>query len=65
MDKHFHRLNLPHLYFNDGIYFITSRLINSIPIEKLEQLINETKNIADEKQKRLFEKYDALMDSGE
>jgi len=65
MDKHFHRRNLPHLYFNDGIYFITSRLINSIPIEKLEQLKNETKNISDEKQKRLFKKYDVLMDSGE
>lgn len=65
MDKHFHRRNLPHLYFNDGIYFITSRLINSIPIEKLEQLKNETKNISDGKQKRLFKKYDVLMDSGE
>jgi len=65
MDKHFHRRNLPHLYFNDGIYFITSRLINSIPMEKLEQLKNETKNISDEKQKRLFKKYDVLMDSGE
>lgn len=65
MDKHFHRRNLPHLYFNDGIYFITSRLINSIPMEKLEQLKNETKNISDEKQKRLFKKYDTLMDSGE
>jgi REP element-mobilizing transposase RayT len=65
MDKHFHRRNLPHLYFNDGIYFITSRLINSIPMEKLEQLKNETKNIPDEKQKRLFKKYDVLMDSGE
>jgi REP element-mobilizing transposase RayT len=65
MDKHFHRRNLPHLYFNDGIYFITSRLINSIPHEKLEQLKNETKNISGEKQKRLFKKYDVLMDSGE
>lgn len=65
MDKHFHRRNLPHLYFNDGIYFITARLKNSIPLEKLEQLKNETKNISDEKQKRLFKKYDALMDSGE
>jgi len=65
MDKHFHRRNLPHLYFNEGIYFITTRLKNSIPLEKLEQLKNETKNISDEKQKRLFKKYDVLMDSGE
>lgn len=64
MNKHFHRRNLPHLYFNDGIYFITARLKNSIPLAKLEQLKNETKNISDEKQKRSFKKYDALMDSG-
>ncbi|GAB4294435.1 MAG: hypothetical protein Kow0098_15960 [Ignavibacteriaceae bacterium] len=65
MYKHFHRRNLPHLYFSDGIYFITSRLINSIPVDKLEQLQSETKNTNDEKLKRLFQKYDALMDSGE
>ncbi|AFH48909.1 Hypothetical protein IALB_1198 [Ignavibacterium album JCM 16511] len=65
MNQHFHRRNLPHLYFSDGIYFITSRLKNSIPLEKLEQLKNESLNIDDEKQKRLFKKYDALIDSGE
>ena len=65
MNQHFHRRNLPHLYFSDGIYFITSRLKNSIPIEKLKLLKKESLNIADEKQKRLFKKYDALMDSGE
>jgi hypothetical protein len=49
MDKHFYRRNLPHLYFNDGIYFITARLKNSIPLEKLEQLKNETENTSDKK----------------
>lgn len=65
MSKHFHRRNLPHLYFNDGIYFITTRLINSIPFEKLEMLKKSVSNATDEKEKRLFKKYDALIDSGE
>jgi len=34
MTKHFHRRNLPHLYFNDGIYFVTYRLADSLPINK-------------------------------
>lgn len=62
--EYFHRRNLPHLYFSDGIYFITSRLKNSIPIEKLEQMKNDSLRITDENQKRLFRKYDALLDSG-
>lgn len=64
MSKHFHKRNLPHLYFNDGIYFITSRLINSIPVEKLELLKKDATIATDEKEKRLFKKYDALIDSG-
>ena len=62
MNEHFHRRNLPHLFFTDGIYFITARLKNSIPIEKLDQLkIESTKN-PDEKENRLFKKYDNLLD---
>lgn len=63
MNEHFHRRNLPHLYFNDGIYFITARLKKSIPLVKLVQLKNSASKITDEKQKRLFRKYDALLDS--
>lgn len=62
---HFHRRNLPHLYFNEGVYFITSRLKNSIPVEKLVQIQNDGVKFGDEKGKRLFKKYDSLLDSGE
>ncbi|HQJ47049.1 MAG TPA: transposase [Ignavibacteriaceae bacterium] len=65
MNTHFHRRNLPHLYFNDGIYFITARLVNSIPLEKLELLKKMNRENVNEKDKRLFKKYDALIDSGE
>ncbi|MGQ9644808.1 MAG: REP-associated tyrosine transposase [Ignavibacterium sp.] len=64
MNEHFHRRNLPHLYFIDGTYFITTRLKNSIPLEKLEQLKVESITNPDEKEKRLFNKYDNLLDSG-
>ena len=58
-----HRRNLPHLYFEEGKYFITYRLAGSIPISKLfEQKYTATKN--NSKQFiRLFRKYDKLMDS--
>jgi REP element-mobilizing transposase RayT len=62
---HFHRRNLPHLYFSEGIYFITARLYNSIPFEKLEQLKLNSSNSLDEKAKRIFQKYDKLLDSGD
>ena len=63
MKRSFHRRNLPHLFFDEGIYFITYRLVNSIPIEKLEDLHKTTTNAVDIKQKRLFKKYDSIIDS--
>ena len=36
--RHFHRRNLPHLYYNDGTYFITYRLFGSMPKEILSEL---------------------------
>ena len=36
--EHFHRRNLPHLYFNEGRYFITFRLADSLPLDFLKQL---------------------------
>jgi hypothetical protein len=63
--KMLHRRNLPHLYFNEGNYFITYRLANSIPSAKLAE-IKTKKTINNFRQfKRLFEKYDNLLDSGE
>jgi REP element-mobilizing transposase RayT len=64
MEKSFLRRNLPLLYFPDGKYFITYRLANSLPQEKLTEIeINPTKWDF-EKFNRLFTKYDSLLDSG-
>ncbi len=60
-----HRRNLPHLYFNDGMYFITYRLKNSIPVEMLNQIHSDLKNIDSKKYKRIIQKYDSVLDSGE
>ncbi len=56
MDKHFHRRNLPHLYFSEGIYFITYRLANSFPIYK--QIAAYSKKWAFDEFAVEFEKYD-------
>ncbi|NWF89088.1 MAG: transposase [Ignavibacteriaceae bacterium] len=59
------RRNLPHLYFNDGIYFITARLANTIPLEKLKQLHIQSSNINSlnfAKFKNHFLQYDAFLD---
>lgn len=63
--EHFHRRNLPHLYFSDGIYFITSRLHNSIPQSALKELAQIDNDSNDIRENRLFKKYDSLIDSGE
>lgn len=66
--REFHRRNLPHLYYDEGQYFVTYRLANSIPQSSLQELKNkfETKSkLTDIQQKRLFTKYDLLLDSNE
>jgi putative transposase len=42
--KLFHKRNLPHLHPSEGVFFITYRLIDSIPKEIIEALQNEYKN---------------------
>jgi REP element-mobilizing transposase RayT len=64
MEKSFLRRNLPHLYFPDGRYFITYRLANSLPQEKLTEIETNPTKWDFEKFKRLFTKYDSLLDSG-
>lgn len=62
IERHFHRRNLPHLYYNEGIYFITYRLYGSIhsdQLKKLQQIINSTSG---EEPKKIFKKYDDLLD---
>ncbi len=64
--RKFHRRNLPHLYYNDGTYFITYRLVETIPLPVLEQLQVELSKLTSEelsiKQKRIFKKYDDYLD---
>lgn len=60
---HFHRRNLPHLYYNEGIYFITYRIYASIhqnELNKIHQLSPSTKSeiITDS----IFKKYDYILD---
>jgi REP element-mobilizing transposase RayT len=66
-EKHFHRRNLPHLYFNEGTYFITYRLADSLPNEKIIEItkaIESDLNNSAEDFERLLKKYDDLLDSG-
>ncbi len=66
--KTFHRRNLPHLYYNEGQYFITFRLANSISQVALQELKLEhspTRRMTSIQQRRLFLKYDSLLDSNE
>lgn len=60
-----HKRNLPHLYFNDGIYFITYRLINTIPLETLALIHSDLKSIDSKRYERIIKKYDSVLDSGE
>jgi hypothetical protein len=60
--RHFHRRNLPHLYYNEGIYFITYRLYNSIHPNELAKLQSSNKQLTDAEQKKIFKKYDELLD---
>ncbi len=59
------RRNLPHLYFNDGTYFITSRLAGTIPLDKLRSLsiAGKYKNeMSFEDFKDHFSAYDSFLD---
>jgi REP element-mobilizing transposase RayT len=62
--KHFHRRNLPHLYYNEGMYFVTFRLYGSLHPEELKKLhlLQMNKNTHPAEQKKIFKKYDLLLD---
>lgn len=63
--RHFHRRNLPHLYYNEGIYFVTFRLYGSIhlnELKKLQEQIRINQSLRPNEQKKLFKKYDLLLD---
>jgi len=60
-----HRRNLPHLYFTEGIYFITYRLKNSIPAEMFAKIHSDLIKMDSTKYERIIKKYDSVLDSGE
>jgi len=65
--KTFHRRNLPHLHYDEGTYFITYRLADTIPLPVLEQYHEELsrRDLEDLniKQKKFFKKYDTYLDN--
>jgi REP element-mobilizing transposase RayT len=65
--KTFHRRNLPHLYYSEGIYFITFRLagtIHSSVLEEFQKELNKPdKKDLNFKPKRFFKKYDDYLDN--
>jgi len=63
MEGEFHRRNLPHLYFDNGIYFITYHLANSIPAGALIKLKEEKVINLGLQESHLFIKYDNLLHS--
>jgi putative transposase len=63
MEGTFHKRNLPHLYFNDGRYFVTYNLANSIPSVKFFEFKNQIKGCGSVKFRRLLIKYDSLLNS--
>jgi putative transposase len=63
--RHFHRRNLPHLYYNEGIYFVTFRLHGSIHPDELKKLklsFSKTESVSKEEQQNIFIRYDSLLD---
>ncbi len=65
MEKHFFRRHLPHLHFNEGIYFITARLYDPILFRSLKEkkVTNISKLTTDEFQNH-FKDYDESMHRG-
>ncbi|MDZ7765547.1 MAG: transposase [Melioribacteraceae bacterium] len=71
-EAHFHKRNLPHIYLDESIYFITTRLKDSLPVTKIQELKNRPrlksvpKSKSDKyyKDRLLFKYYDELLDTG-
>jgi putative transposase len=69
---HFHRRNLPHLYFESGTYFITYRLFGSMPKTILNELkeklycdLSELCELEIYKLQSILNKYETLLNNGE
>ena len=69
LDAHFHRRNLPHIYIPERTYFVTFRLKDSLPLQKILELKSsaefnsapQSKSEKYEKDKKFFAKYDELL----
>lgn len=72
LDAHFHRRNLPHVYIPERTYFITFRLKDSFPLQKILELKSsaefnsapQNKTEKYERDKKFFAKYDELLNKG-
>lgn len=60
--RHFHKRNLPHLYYDEGIYFVTFRLYNSIHPGELLKLQKFRSERTETDRPKIFKKYDELLD---
>jgi len=63
LERHFHRRRLPHLYYNEGIYFVTYRLKGTLSpgeLEKLQTIKREAKR--ENRYVKIFNKYDSLIE---
>ncbi|MEP0861584.1 MAG: transposase [Ignavibacterium sp.] len=65
MNKIFHRRHLPHLHFNDGIYFITSRLYDPELFTKFdkEYYINHPNQLSNIDFQTHFVQYDEILNT--
>jgi REP element-mobilizing transposase RayT len=64
-NSEFKRRNLPHLHFNEGMYFITSRLAGTLPyslIKILNSISKIYKDIPFEEFRKHFLEYDNYLD---
>ena len=53
------------MYYNEGIYFVTYRLYGSIHPDQLKKLKQELESADEDEQKRIFKKYDKLLDKAD
>lgn len=72
LEVHYHKRNLPHIYISERTYFITFRLKDSLPYQKILELKSrpefnytpQNKTEMYEKDKKFFAKYDGLLNEG-
>lgn len=67
LERHFHRRRLPHLYYNEGVYFVTYRVKNSIAKNYIRELWEDYRlalkdsSLTGYQQKKFFDKYEKAL----